>query len=90
MKQLAIIATIFLPLSFLTGFFGETAPIWSPTCSRRVGTFWVIGIGTEIVAVAFPLFALQTPRLARRTERLIRKSAHSYLPRLIATNYSAP
>ncbi len=50
MKQLAIIATIFLPLSFLTGFFGQNftvlvrniAPAW---------TFWVYGIGSEVVAV---------------------------------------
>ncbi|HUE07433.1 MAG TPA: magnesium transporter CorA family protein [Acidimicrobiales bacterium] len=53
MKQLTIIATIFLPLSFLTGFFGQNfaylvrvwlAPTWS---------FFVIGIGLELAAVVF-------------------------------------
>lgn len=52
MKQLAIIATIFLPLSFLTGFFGQNfavlvhwiTPSW---------TFWVLGIGTEVAAIVF-------------------------------------
>ena len=51
MKQLTIIATIFLPLSFLTGFFGQNfsylvrvwlAPTWS---------FYVLGIGVELVTV---------------------------------------
>ena len=50
MKQLTIIATIFLPLTFLTGFFGQNfaalvrfiAPAW---------TFWVFGLGIELVAV---------------------------------------
>ena len=55
MKQLTIIATIFLPLSFLTGFFGQNfgylvrvwlAPTWS---------FYVIGIGLDVVTVIFLL-----------------------------------
>ena len=51
MKQLAIIATIFLPLSFLTGFFGQNFSLLVNDFLSHSWTFWVLGIGTEIAAV---------------------------------------
>jgi magnesium transporter len=52
MKQLAIIATVFLPLSFLTGFFGQNFSYLVAHLLTPEWTFWGIGLGTEVVAVA--------------------------------------
>jgi magnesium transporter len=53
MKQLTIIATIFLPLSFLTGFFGQNFAYEVRVWLMPTWSFFVLGIGLELAAVAF-------------------------------------
>jgi magnesium transporter len=55
MKQLAIIATIFLPLGFLTGFFGQNFA-WPIAHIQENGWFFLLlGIGSELVAIGLLL-----------------------------------
>lgn len=48
MKQLTVIATIFLPLSFITGFFGMNFGYMVTHVINREWTFFVIGIGSMV------------------------------------------
>jgi magnesium transporter len=50
MKQLTIIATIFLPLTFITGFFGQNFD-WMVGHIDSFPLFLGLGIGTELLAV---------------------------------------
>jgi len=54
MKQLAVIATIFLPLSWLTGFFGQNFG-WLTSHIGHWQAFVGVGVGTELVVLAILL-----------------------------------
>jgi magnesium transporter len=51
-KQLTIIATIFLPLSFLTGFFGQNFAWLTGHVLNQTWSFFVLGLGLLVVSIA--------------------------------------
>jgi magnesium transporter len=51
MNQLTIIATIFLPLAFITGFFGQNFGYMVNHLIASEWTFWVIGLGSMAATV---------------------------------------
>jgi magnesium transporter len=51
MKQLTIIATVFLPLSFLTGFFGQNFAVLTNHFLNHAWVFWIFGIALDLAAV---------------------------------------
>jgi magnesium transporter len=61
-KQLTIIATIFLPLTFITGFFGQNFSFLTGKVITSNASFWFLGIGLEVLAVVGFVWLFRTRR----------------------------
>jgi magnesium transporter len=57
MNRLAVLATVFLPLTFLTGFFGQNFSYLVLHIETGKAVFWGLGVGLELAA-ALGLFLL--------------------------------
>lgn len=49
--KLTVLGTVFLPLTFITGFFGQNFG-WMVGHIKGPVSFWVLGIGAEVVSIA--------------------------------------
>jgi len=48
--RLTVLGTIFLPITFITGFFGQNFG-WMVRHVNTATAFWVLGVGLEVVAI---------------------------------------
>jgi magnesium transporter len=64
-NRLAIVSTIFLPLSFLTGFFGMNFTYLTDELESKV-VFWLLAVGLEVAVLFVAFYVLHRTRIWRR------------------------
>lgn len=64
-NRLAVVSTIFLPLSFVTGFFGMNFAYLSDELESRA-IFWLLAVGLQAVFLLGALYVLHRTRIWRR------------------------
>lgn len=64
-NRLAIVSVIFLPLSFLTGFFGMNFAFMTDELESRV-VFWLLAVGLQACVLLVCLYVLHRTRAWRR------------------------
>lgn len=64
-NRLAIVSTIFLPLTFLTGFFGMNFTYMTDELESRI-VFWLLAVGLQAMVLFIALYALHRTRIWRK------------------------
>ena len=61
-RRLAAVATIFLPISFLAGFWGENFNVLTGTVEKGWTAFLILGVGLNVACVVVTVFLLSRRR----------------------------
>ncbi|MFE4954791.1 CorA family divalent cation transporter [Streptomyces sp. NPDC056653] len=64
-NRLAIVSTIFLPLTFLTGFFGMNFTYMTDELESTT-VFWLLAVGLQAIVLFIALYVLHRTRLWRK------------------------
>ncbi|MFI2763525.1 CorA family divalent cation transporter [Streptomyces echinatus] len=64
-NRLAIVSVVFLPLSFLTGFFGMNFTFLTDRLESR-DEFWLLAVGLQVLVLFVSLYMLHRTRIWRR------------------------
>jgi magnesium transporter len=61
-RRLAAVATIFLPISFLAGFWGQNFNVLTGSVEMGWSAFLVLGVGLSVACVVVTVFVLNRRR----------------------------
>ncbi|WP_406111880.1 CorA family divalent cation transporter (plasmid) [Streptomyces sp. NBC_01003] len=64
-NRLAIVSTIFLPLTFLSGFFGMNFTFLTDELESKV-VFWLLAVGLQVAVLFVAFYVLHRTRIWRR------------------------